>query len=484
VSDPVDRFKNAVSRLVLGDDSSDQSGGEALAERTERARLKPRLRIAQSRINQLLGQARVRVLLGALVILLAVAVAQVFWPAAGTGPGLAPAPIPEATTGGNFEAQAPVSEDLDVAGPVQLEFDGLNGSLNIQTGAPGKLEITASKSAQGSTADDATARASQVPLSIRHEQGRVTFSSRTDGANPWSPATLHHVDYDIVAPEQSGLTVVDGHGTIDASGLHLPVNVAGDDLAVNLTNVGAASVAVKRGGIVVDGAAGPTRLDGGTSDVEAQHLSGPSGDLNADGGVSVSETQVTGRLAVTSKGTRVSLQRTRGKDIDVQTAGGAIDLTDTTADATLTLDAAQGDVTAERAQAHPLTVTTTTGDVNLTEVQGDVKVTTEGAPVGLDEAGPSSLAVSSRGGDVSFTGRLPTTGATSIDTGGGNLDLAIPRESAFTLDADAGRGGLTVDSAMLSGKTLSGRAAIVSLNGGGPRVVLRTHDGPLSITTK
>jgi DUF4097 and DUF4098 domain-containing protein YvlB len=292
------------------------------------------------------------------------------------------------------------------------------------------------------------------------------------------------VDYSIVAPEQTGLNVVDGYGTIDASGLHRPVTIVGDDLAVSLTNAGAVSVAVKRGGIVVDGAAGDTQLDGGTGDIQVQHLSGPSAVLKADRGVAVSESQVTGRLAVTSKGTPVSLQRTRGRDIDVRTGGGAIDLTDTTADATLKLDSSQGNVTANRGQAHPLSVTTTKGEVDLTEVQGDINVTTAGAPVTLDGVNVSSLSVSSGGGDVSFDGSLPTSGSTSVDTGGGQLQVAIARESKLTLDADAGRGSLTVEPSLIAGNDLSGSAVRTSINGGGQRVVLRTHDGSLSIATR
>jgi hypothetical protein len=428
-----------------------------------------------------LGPTRSRVLLAAIAIVLLVGVARVIWPESVVGPAVAPDPEPP--TGGSFEAQLPVSEDLNVTGPVQLEFDGLNGSLSVQSGAPGKLAITAVKSAQGTSQEDAADRASKLPISIRQERDRVIFSARSDGAFPWSAPTLHHVDYDLVAPEESGLTVVDGHGSIDASGLHRPVEVAGDDLAVSLTNVGAVSVAVKRGSIVVDGAAGQTRLDGGAGDIQAQHLSGPSAELNADGGVSVADSEVAGRLTVTSKGTLVSLQRARGREIDVQTGGGAIELTDVTTDGALKLDAAQGKVTAERTQAHPLAVTTTNGEVDLTEGQGDFSVRTAGAPVALTSASASSLTVSSGGGDVSFTGRLPTTGATSIDTGGGKLDVAIARESAFALDADAGRGSLTVEPTLLPGTNLSGSAARISINGGGPRVLLRTHDGPLTITT-
>src|SRR5262249_47460873 len=127
---------------------------------------------------------------------------------------------------------------------------------------------------------------------------------------------------------------------------------------------------------------------------------------------------------------------------------------------------------------------TTTGTVNLSEVQGDLDVATAGAPVGLDEASPSSLALSSGGGDVSFSGRLPTTGATSIDTGGGKLEVAIARAAKLTLDADAGRGDLMVESSIVQGIDPTARAARTSINGGGPRVVLRTHDGTLNISTK
>jgi hypothetical protein len=377
-----------------------------------------------------------------------------------------------------------VSESLDVAGPVQLVFDGLNGSLSVQPGAPGKLEITALKTAYGASQEEATAVATALPLTIRHDQNRVTFSARGTGAFPWSARPPLRVDYRIVAPEESGLTVVDGAGSIVASGLHRSVDIVGDGLAVRLSNVGSASVAIKRGKVVVDGAAGQVRLRTDGGDIQAQRISGPDVELDAQGGVSVAESEVAGSLSVTSAGSVVSIQRTRGRQIEVKAQGAAIELVDTTAEEALRLEGGTGDVTVERAKAYPLVVTTRGAGVELTEVQGDIEVTTAGGGVSLFGASPASLSVSSGGGDVYFSGSVPARGATSVDTEGGKLQMSIARESAFTLDADSGRGQLTVPQTLLPGNELAGGRARTPINGGGPEVVLRTRGGPLSIATR
>src|SRR5579859_317984 len=93
-----------------------------------------------------LGPTRSRVLLAAVALVLLVGVARMIWPKGVIS--LEPVAVPEPPTGGDFEARLPVEQNLDVAGPVQLEFDGLNGSLSIEPGAPGKLAISAFKSAR------------------------------------------------------------------------------------------------------------------------------------------------------------------------------------------------------------------------------------------------------------------------------------------------------------------------------------------------
>ena len=416
-----------------------------------------------------------RALFAVLKVVLLAWAAREAWLRLATAPGTAP--------GGDFEARVTVRESVDVEGPVQLEFDGLDGSLSVQPGAPGKLEITAFKMASGASREEATARARELPLTIRREKDRVIFSARSSGAFPWSARPPLRVDYRIIAPEQTGLAVVDGKGSIDVSGLHRGVDLVGEDLTVRLTNVSSVSVAIKRGGIVVDGADGQVRLRTAGGDIQALHISGPDAELDAGGGVFVAESEVAGRLSVTSAGRLVSLQRTRGRQIEVKAQRGSIELADTTAEEALRLQGGSGAITLERAQAHPLAVTTK-GGVQLTEVQGDVEVATAGGPVSLFGASSSSLSVSSGGGDVYFSGSLPTRGATSVDTGGGKLQLSIARESAFTLDADAGRGKLTVQQTLLPGNDLAGGRARTPINGGGPEVVLRTHGGPLSITTR
>jgi hypothetical protein len=391
---------------------------------------------------------------------------------------------PESAPAGDFEARVPVRQTLDVGSPVRLEFDGLDGSLSVKPGAPGKLEITAFKTADGMSPDEAATRASEMPLAIRREPDRVIFSARSNGAFPWSARPPLRVDYQIVAPEQSELRVVDGKGRVDAAGLQRGVDLAGEDLAVRLSNVGGVTVAIKRGGIVVDGADGPVSLRTSGGDIQVQHVSGQVAELSAAGGVIVAESEVAGRLSVLSSGKFVSLQRARGRQIEVKAQQGSIELTDTTAAEALRLEGGRGAVTVARAQAHPLGVTTNGGGAELTEVQGEVEVATGGGPVSLFGANVSSLSVSSGGGAVFFSGSLPVKGATSVDTGGGKLQLTVARESAFTLDADSGPGRLTVAQSLLPDADLTAGRARAPINGGGSEVVLRTRGGPLSITTR
>lgn len=428
---------------------------------------------------------RQRLLLPAVLVVVVIAGFALLALQSQPGPEVRPTaqPIP-APVGGDFEASATVMEDLEVAGPVRLDFRGFNGSLSIKPGAPGKLEIKAIKTAYGPDYATARKQADDLPLAIRQEKDRVVFDARPPAGPPWSAASAGRINYIIVAPELAGLSVADGQGSIRASGLHLGVEVSGGELPVRLTNVrGDISIAIKRGNFDVDGADGKVRLSTGEGDIRMKHVAGPSLAADGTGVVTITESQVAGQLTLATPGSKVSLLRTQAGQLEVKAPAAALELTDVSAVKALRLQAGTGSVWVERAQAHPLVIATQGTGVQLTEVQGEIEVATAGGPLTLDNVTPASLAVTSGGGNVVFSGSLPKTGATTVDTAGGQLYLTVARETAFALDADAGDGRLTVDRLFLAGQTLNGSAAKMSVNGGGPRVQLRTHGGALYVGT-
>lgn len=417
---------------------------------------------------------KARVLVAALVALMLVWLGREAWLRAAVAPA------------GDVEAWVRVGETVDVEGPVWLEFDGLDGSLSVRPGAPGKLEIVAIKTAYGTSAEEAAARARELPLVIRREGDRVLFSARSEEVPFWQSPPPLRVDYQITAPEQAGLKVSDGKGSVHASGLHRGVDLSGGDLTVRLSNVrGGASVAVERGNITIDGSDGDLRLRTTAGEIGMTHASGGEVECDAGGGVSVAESEVARRLSVRSGGNAVSLRRTHAASVEVVAADAAsIDLSDASAAQTLLVRGGVGAISVERTQAHPLVVVSERAAVDLKEVQGDVEVATAGEPVTLVGASPSSLSVASNGGDVYFAGSLPAAGTTAIDSGGGELRLSVAREATLDLDADAGGGELAVDRRLLAGEEVGGSVARMAINGGGPKVVLRTHGGALHLTTR
>jgi DUF4097 and DUF4098 domain-containing protein YvlB len=429
---------------------------------------------------------RLRLLVPALVALVVLAglvwMAQQSQPGPETRPTVVPAVGP-APVGGDFEASATVQKNFDVTGAVQLEFRGFNGSLSIKPGAPGKLEITAIKTSSGP--DDATARrqVKEMPLVISQEKDRVVFDATTGGV-PWDTQGVGHINYILIAPEQSGVAIADGSGSLKISGIHLGVKVTGGELPVRLTNVGGGvSVAIKSGNITVDSAGGEVALSTAEGNISLKHISAASLAVDASGTVSIVQSSATGPLTLTTQGTNVTMTQTGAGQMDISAPRATVQLKQVSATKALRVDSGELGVWVNQSQAHPLAITTKKANVQMTEVQGDIEVTTGGGQLSLANATPSSLSVNSGGGTVSFTGSLPKAGATKIDTGGGALYVTVARETAFALDADAGTGKLSVDRLLLAGQTLSGAAAKTRINGGGPQVQLRTRGGFLGIDT-
>ena len=197
------------------------------------------------------------------------------------------------------------------------------------------------------------------------------------------------------------------------------------------------------------------RTSGGSIDVT--DLSGKL-DARSSGG-DIEAGRITGPVNVHTSGGSISIRSASG-DVVAHTSGGSIEIGD-----------ARGRVEARSSG----------GSIELDRVSGDANIRTSGGGIRIDE---TSGAVDAHTSGGSITARFTQTprGDSRLVTSGGSVNVALAPGVSATIDAHSSGGGVDSDIPI----TVMGKQKDDSLNGtingGGPKLVLRSSGGGVSLT--
>jgi hypothetical protein len=182
--------------------------------------------------------------------------------------------------------------------------------------------------------------------------------------------------------------------------------------------------------------------------------------------------------------------------VGVRTRGGSIDLEDVhgevrarTSGGSITLDEAEGPVDLQTSGgsveveevAGDLTARTSGGSIRVSEIDGSVELRTSGGNIdALDVRGP--LMAHTSGGSISarFTG-VPEG---SLRTSGGSIEAEFPEDASVTLDARTSGGRVHVEHEILVRGGADRSRIEGKINGGGPKLELRTSGGNIRVRAR
>lgn len=150
-----------------------------------------------------------------------------------------------------------------------------------------------------------------------------------------------------------------------------------------------------------------------------------------------------------------------GKGVDFKTISGTSELHDIVGD--VNLKVVSGNLTVEKI----------TGSFEAESTSGNIKV--------RDISGTKSFRAKVLSGNITYEGQIIKDGKYDMEAMSGGIELRIPADSAFDLEAEAFSGHIESDFAV----TMSGRISKTDLrgvvNGGGASVHLKTFSGSVRI---
>ena len=240
---------------------------------------------------------------------------------------------------------------------------------------------------------------SQTRPTISVSGNLVTVNANTTGAGDQHAVST---DLDITVPRNAEVDVATQHGDISVQGRDAEVKVSNSHGDVNLGQItGNSTVMMRKGSLTAAHLKGDLSVDGRLDDTNISDISGKlemTGDYFGDMS-----------LAGVKKGVRFKSSRT---DMEFSRLDGDLSME-------------SGDLQA-KSLAGPLRLITRSKDIHLDNVTGDVKVENSNGSVEV------------------HAGKLPL-GSMQIDNSKGDIQVVLPAEAAFSLNARTRDGDIESD---------------------------------------
>ena len=198
-------------------------------------------------------------------------------------------------------------------------------------------------------------------------------------------------------------------------------------------------------------------------------------DLHTSGG-NVKGNDIGGNAEVHTSGGNVKLGRITG-NVLARSSGG--DITIDAAGGTVNAHTSGGDVKVRDA-ASSVEAKSSGGSIEIHRAGGVVVAHTSGGGIEIDDAADRVDATTSGGSITAHFSRQPR-GDSRLPTSGGGLTVELPASIGAEIDAHASGGGVHSEMPITIQGTHEDDSLVGRIGGGGPRLVLRTSGGGITI---
>ena len=198
-------------------------------------------------------------------------------------------------------------------------------------------------------------------------------------------------------------------------------------------------------------------------------------DLNTSGG-SIAVDDLTGRVTGRTSGGSLKFARIEGP-VDGRTSGGSIQVSEVSG--TIDIDTSGGGIRIAEITGD-VDAKTSGGSITAREVVGDLLLRTSGGGITVQGAAGTVDAKTS-GGSVSASFTKQPDADCRLSTSGGSVTVYLDPDLSFEIDARAGGGGVRSDLPVTARGRQSKHTLQGTLNGGGPKLLLRTSGGSVRI---
>jgi DUF4097 and DUF4098 domain-containing protein YvlB len=182
-------------------------------------------------------------------------------------------------------------------------------------------------------------------------------------------------------------------------------------------------------------------------------------------------------VIVRTGGGSIEISELEGR-VEAETSGGSIEVSEIAGP--VSLDTSGGPIRAAEIKGD-LVLRTSGGSLRITEVDGRVEARTSGGSIDVHEVSGEVVARTS-GGSISI--RFLEAPVGDAETSGGSIDVEVPGEAQFDLEASTSGGRVRIEQEIALRGDVDASDVRGSVNGGGPRLRLRTSGGNIRVRAR
>lgn len=350
----------------------------------------------------------------------------------------------------NVSAEATEEQRFTVSAPARLEVDNDGGNVTVTAADTDEIVVTLRKTAWG--ANDQEAKDELAAL-------RVTVTQQGD------TVTVRYV-----RPPQ--FVVI---GSLRSTSVEVGVTVPARTAATVRTNFGKVSVS---------GLTGDADLHSDFGDITVVDLIGGLSAGTNSGTVSAKRIRAgDAAIELRSDFGKVIVEDASAKTVDLDSNSGRLELTDVTASGNVLAKTDFGPITLQGVSGKTYDLKTNSGEISVVGAAGPLTAHTDFGRIAITEAFSVTLDLKSNSGSIEFGGSLGK-GPHSVRTDFGTVTLALPSDTAATVDLSTDFGKITTQFPI----TVSGEVAEADsghftgpVNGGGEALTVHTNSGNIAL---
>jgi hypothetical protein len=318
----------------------------------------------------------------------------------------------------------------------RIRVENVRGPVNVEGAEAAEIAVKAEKQVRALDENDAKEIERQAGVAIVREGSGYVVRGQRPGYIPRGSVDLALT---IRVPKGAQVQIRSERGSVSVRDVAGPLKIDAERADVSLAAIGGATqVDLRRGNFSADRIQGDLVLDGRANEVRIADVTGEVA-LRGEFYGSLSFSNV-------AKGVRFNGVRT---EFEVEQLPGRIELGG--------------------------------GALLVRQPAGGVKVTTRGRQVEIEDF-EGRVEVSNREGSVSLSARKPPTQPIVVDNARGRIDLSLPSDSKFHLDASTRRGQAESDFQELAVRRERRNSTITGQVGqGGAEIKLHTGSGNVSV---
>lgn len=353
-----------------------------------------------------------------------------------------------------FTVKKTLNQTYEVGDKPELTVDTFNGAIAFVAGPGKKVEIEVVKEGWGETNDEAEANLENVQITMQQTGGAVTVTALSK-LEP-SPGKMGPGKADVVikGPADALVNLKTSFGGIQATGVAGTLKARSSSGAITATQIrGPFDLSSGFGAIKVDGPGGG-KIKSSSGEIVAN---GCQAALDLDTGFGKIEAKDGKEVKARTSSGAIKISNCSGP-LELKSGFGTIEVTG--AKAAVTAESKSGNVDV-RGEKGPFTVKSGFGKVSVEGKGGQVTAESSSGNIEIRGAGglikahsgygvvdvegdKALLDLKSNSGNVQFKGSLDS-GVSSVHTGYGSIQVGLPAEAQFRLEAKSGFGKVSTD---------------------------------------